>query len=53
MVFAIAIALGARSIAAAFERVTAFGRWARRVTGMVFIGAGIYLTLTYVFGILS
>jgi len=53
VVFAVAIALGARSIARAFERITAFGRWARRLTGVVFIAAGIYLTLTYVFGILS
>ena len=53
VVFAAAISLGARSIGRAFERVTTLGRWARRATGVVFIAAGIYLTLTYVFGIFS
>ena len=53
VVFAVAISLGARSIGKAFERVTAVGRWARRVTGVVFIGAGIYLTLAYIFGVFS
>ncbi len=53
VVFAVAISLGARSVGKAFERVTAVGRWARRVTGLVFIGAGIYLTLAHVFGVFS
>lgn len=50
---AVVVVLGARSLATAFNRMTAFEKWARRITGVVFIGAGIYLTLVYVFRVLS
>jgi cytochrome c-type biogenesis protein len=43
--FAVAIALGAKSLGKAFGRLTRVERWVRRVTGAVFIGVGIYLTL--------
>jgi len=43
--FAVAIALGAKSLRKAFGRLTRVERWVRRVTGAVFIGVGIYLTL--------
>jgi cytochrome c-type biogenesis protein len=49
LVFAILIAAGARSLAKVFDKVTVFERWARRVTGVVFLGIGIYYTLVYVF----
>ncbi len=49
LAFAILIAAGARSLAKVFDKVTLFERWARRVTGVVFIGIGIYYTLAYVF----
>jgi cytochrome c-type biogenesis protein len=49
LVFAILIAAGARSLAKVFDKVTLFERWARRVTGVVFLGIGIYYTLAYVF----
>lgn len=45
--FAIALALGARSFGAAFGRLTRIERWARRLTGAVFIGVGVYLTLLH------
>ncbi len=53
LIVAVVVMLGARSLATAFNRMTAFEKWARRVTGVVFIGAGIYLTLVYVFRVLS
>ena len=52
LAFAIMIAAGARSLAKVFDKVTAFERWARRVTGVVFLGIGIYYTLAYVFRVL-
>ncbi len=50
--FAILVALGARSIGKVFDKVALFEKWARRVTGVVFIGVGIYLTLVYIFRVL-
>lgn len=49
---ALVVALGARSLGTAFRKVSAFERWARPITGGVFILVGIYLTLAYVFGVL-
>ena len=49
VVFAILIAFGARFVASAFNRLTVVERWARRVTGVIFIGVGIYMTLVYTF----
>jgi cytochrome c biogenesis protein CcdA len=49
LVFAILIAAGARSLARVFDKVALFERWARRLTGVVFLGIGIYYTLAYVF----
>ncbi len=49
LVFAVLIAVGARSLAKVFDKVAAFERWARRVTGVIFLGIGIYYTLAYVF----
>ncbi len=51
--FAIVIAVGARSLGKAYSGVALIGRWARRVTGVIFIGVGGYLALVYVFGVLS
>lgn len=50
-VFAVAvlIALGAKSIAVVFHRMSAMELWARRITGLVFIVVGIYFCRTYVF----
>ena len=53
LVVAFVVALGARSIGTAFRKLSAFEKWARRVTGIVFVGAGIYLTLVVVFGVSS
>lgn len=48
--FALLIAFGARFVAKAFDRVAVVERWARRLTGIVFVGVGIYMTLVYSLG---
>lgn len=52
IVFAILIAVGAKTVGKAFDRVGSFERWARRVTGLIFIVVGAYFCLTFVFGVL-
>ena len=47
--FAVLIAMGAKSLGAAFQRLTAVELWARRITGVVFILIGIYFSVTYIF----
>jgi cytochrome c biogenesis protein CcdA len=51
--FAIIIALGAHSVGKAFGRIRQLEVWARRVTGVVFIGTGIYFSLTYIFRVFA
>ena len=51
LLFAILIASGANRIGKAFNRMAAFEFWARRITGTMFIAAGIYYSLTYIFGV--
>jgi cytochrome c biogenesis protein CcdA len=52
VLFAALIAFGARSVGRAFDRTTQVERWARRATGLVFVGVGIYMMLAYTLGIL-
>jgi cytochrome c-type biogenesis protein len=49
--FAVLIALGAKSIATAFERLTALEVWARRATGAVFVAIGIYFCVIHIFNV--
>jgi threonine/homoserine/homoserine lactone efflux protein len=49
-VFAVFIALGAGAVGKAFDRITQFEKWARRVTGVVFILVGVYFSLIHIFG---
>jgi len=51
VVFAILVAFGANVVARAFAKITLIEKWARRLTGVVFIGIGVYFTLAYVFGV--
>jgi len=50
--FAVMIAFGMRSIEAVFRGVTRVERWVRRITGAVFIVAGIYYAAVYIFEVL-
>jgi cytochrome c biogenesis protein CcdA len=52
IVFALMIALSAKSISTLFQKVTRVELWARRITGAVFIAAGVYYTLDYIFEVL-
>jgi cytochrome c-type biogenesis protein len=50
IVFAILLAFGANRIGRAYDRMAVFEYWARRITGVAFLAAGIYYSLTYIFG---
>ena len=52
IVFAFVVALSAHSLGKAFDRITSVEKWARRITGVVFVAVGIYLSLVYIFHIL-
>ncbi len=51
--FAIIIALGAHSVGKVFGKIAQVEIWARRATGAVFIGTGIYFSLTYIFHVFA
>jgi cytochrome c biogenesis protein CcdA len=50
--FALVLAFGARLLGKAFERVTAAEKWARRVTGVLFVLLGVYLSLRFNFEVI-
>ncbi|MHC4695212.1 MAG: aromatic aminobenezylarsenical efflux permease ArsG family transporter [Planctomycetota bacterium] len=52
LVFAILIVVSTRAVGQAFNRITQFEWWARRVTGVLFIGIGVYFSLVYIFRVL-
>lgn len=49
--FGIVVAMGANSVAKVFAKVTQFEKWARTITGALFIGTGVLFTLLYTFGL--
>jgi cytochrome c biogenesis protein CcdA len=51
IVFAFVIAMSTRLVGVMFNKLKAFEKWARRITGVVFIVVGIYYSLIYVFRI--
>ncbi|MFW5870287.1 MAG: aromatic aminobenezylarsenical efflux permease ArsG family transporter [Candidatus Sumerlaeota bacterium] len=51
IVFAFLLAFASQHVGKAFNRLSQIERWVRVVTGLVFIVAGIYYSLTYVYGI--
>ena len=52
LAFAFLIVVSTRAVGQAFHRITQFERWARRITGVLFVGIGIYFSLVYVFRVL-
>jgi cytochrome c-type biogenesis protein len=52
IIFAILIAFSTRAVGQAFNRITQFEWWARRATGLIFIGVGLYFSLAYIFRVL-
>lgn len=51
LVFAFIIAFASGYVGKAFNALTKFERWFRLVTGVVFIAAGLYYTLTHIYGL--
>jgi cytochrome c biogenesis protein CcdA len=51
IVFAYLIMLGARFVGVFFEKISSFEKWARRITGIVFVIVGIYYVLVYLAGL--
>ncbi|MEE9443018.1 MAG: aromatic aminobenezylarsenical efflux permease ArsG family transporter [candidate division Zixibacteria bacterium] len=51
VIFALLIAFGTRFISAFFNRMSAFEKWARRITAIVFIVVGFYLVIVYIFNV--
>jgi len=47
--FALLIAAGSSSVAKYFNALSLFESYARKITGVLFIGSGIYLSLIYIF----
>ena len=52
LVFAVLVAVGARSVAKSFNALSKFEWWARRITGVVFLGIGLSYSLKFIFGVL-
>ena len=48
-VFAVLIALGAQWVSKAFKKLVQFEKWARRVTGAIFVIVGVRYCLIYIF----
>ena len=53
LVFAVLIATGAKCVGQAYNKLVPVEKWARRVTGVIFILVGIYYCLAYIFGLFS
>ncbi len=47
--FAILIAMGTKFVGTLFSKLTTIEKWARRVTGLIFLAVGVYYTLIYIF----
>lgn len=52
LVFAVLIAVSARSVGRAFNAISKVEWWARRVTGVVFLAIGVYYCLKFIFDVL-
>jgi cytochrome c-type biogenesis protein len=53
LAFAILIASGVQSVSKAFNRLAQVEKWARIITGVVFVGVGIYFCLAHIFQVIS
>jgi len=52
LVFAVLIAWSTNAVGKAYARISSVERWARWITGGVFLAVGFYLTLVYVYRVL-
>lgn len=53
LAFGVLIALGAQTVSKAFNRLTVIEKWARGITGVVFVLVGIYFSLAYIFAVFA
>jgi cytochrome c-type biogenesis protein len=51
LIFAGLLGFGANRVAKAYDRIVAFERWARRITGIIFLLVGLYYSFTRIFGL--
>jgi sulfite exporter TauE/SafE len=51
LVFAALVAVGVRSVGKAFNALSKVEWWARRITGVVFLGIGLYHCAKFIFGV--
>ena len=49
ILFAFVIAFSTQTVGRLFDRLTQIELWARRITGLVFVAAGVYYSLIYIF----
>ena len=52
LAFAVLMAVSARSVGKAFNALSSVEWWARRVTGTLFLGVGVYYSLKYIFEVI-
>lgn len=51
LLFSVLLATGANKVAQSYDKIVTFEKWARRITGIIFILVGIYYCLTQLFAI--
>ncbi len=52
VVFAFIIAFSAKTIGMVYNQITLFEKWARKISGIVFLGVGLYMTIYHTFNLL-
>lgn len=51
ILFAFVIAFSVGSVGKFYNKITAFEKWMRKITGIIFILVGFYYTMTHIFGV--
>ena len=51
LLFAVIIAFSANKLGQIYNKILVFEKWAKKITGWIFISVGIYFSLTLIFGI--
>ncbi len=51
LIFAVLVAIGSTYLNKIYQKITKIEFWTKRITGVIFILAGIYYVLVYIFGI--
>lgn len=50
-IFAVLLSMGANRLGQAYNRIISFEKWARKITGIIFLLTGIYYSLVHIFGV--